>query len=120
MSRLYSPNADNALCRIRFRDGKERTIAARDLASGRLIENICRTARRLAFLREIRAGGAGVRVKDMEDSVSQTLERMRTILTVHNAHAYLTDLPQDVDVVSVEPIVRKVKHPHHYLNSTAA
>lgn len=120
VSRFYSPNADNELCKIRFRDGKQRTIAARELASGRLIENICRTARRTAFLREVRGGSTGVQTKDMEDSVSQTLERMRTILTIHNAHAYLADLPQDVDVVSVEPIVRKVKQTHQYLNSSAA
>ena len=120
VSRFYSPNADNELCKIRFRDGRQRTIAARELASGRLIENVCRTARRSAFLREIRGGTAGVQLKDMEDSVSQALERMRTILSIHNAHAYLADLPQDVDVVSVEPIVRKVKHAHQYLNSAAA
>jgi hypothetical protein len=29
-------------------------------------------------------------------------------------HAYLSDLPQDVDVVSVEPVVRKVARPHRY------
>jgi hypothetical protein len=44
---------------------------------------------------------------------------MRTILTIHNAHAYLADLPQDVDVVSVEPILRKVKQPHRYLTQPA-
>jgi hypothetical protein len=38
------------------------------------------------------------------------------MLTIHNAHAYLSDLPQDVDVVAVEPILRKVKQPHQYLN----
>ncbi|SPE55279.1 putative Proteasome-associated ATPase [Verrucomicrobia bacterium] len=116
VSRLYSPNADNELCRLKFRDGNQRTIAARELASGRLFENICRTARRSAFLREVRGGEPGVRLADMEDAVGQTLERMRTTLTVHNAHAYLNDLPQDVDVVGVEPAVRKVKQHHQYFN----
>ena len=46
VSKFYSPNADNELCRLRFRDGRQRTIVARELASGRLFENVCRTARR--------------------------------------------------------------------------
>lgn len=116
VSKFYSPNADNELCRLKFRDGRQRTIVARELASGRLFESVCRTARRAAFLREVRGEAPGVRAVDMEDAVGQTLERMRTTLTIHNAHAYLSDLPQDVDVVAVEPIVRKVKQPHQYLN----
>ena len=115
VSKFYSPNAGNELCTLRFRDNKQRIIVARELASGRLFENVCRTARRAAFLREVRGGAAGVQWCDMQDATSQTIERMRTILTIHNAHAYLADLPQDVDVVSVEPVVRKVKQPHHYL-----
>ena len=84
-----------------------------------MFENVCRNARRSAFLREVRGGGEGVRLSDMQDAVSQTLERMRHTLTINNAQAYLHDLPQDVDVVSVEPIVRRVKQPHKYLNQPA-
>jgi proteasome-associated ATPase len=116
VSQFYSPNAGNELCTLRFRDGKQRVIVARELASGRLFENVCRSARRSAFLREVRGGVTGVQLSDMQDAVSQTLERMRHTLTINNAQAYLHDLPQDVDVVSVEPIVRKVKQPHKYLN----
>jgi proteasome-associated ATPase len=116
VSQFYSPNAGNELCTLRFRDGKQRVIVARELASGRLFENVCRTARRSAFLREVRGGVAGVQLSDMQDAVSQTLERMRHTLTINNAQAYLHDLPQDVDVVSVEPIVRKLRQPHKYLN----
>jgi ATP-dependent 26S proteasome regulatory subunit len=119
VSQFYSPNAGNELCTLRFRDGKQRIIVARELASGRLFENVCRSARRSAFLREVRGGVAGVQLMDMQEAVSQTLERMRTTLTIRNAQAYLPDLPQDVDVVSVEPIVRRVKQPHKYLNQPA-
>ena len=119
VSQFYSPNAGNELCTLRFRDGKQRIIVARELASGRLFENVCRTARRTAFLREVRGGVPGVQLSDMQEAVSQTLERMRSTLTIRNAQAYLSDLPQDVDVVSVEPIVRKVKQPHKYFNQPA-
>jgi proteasome-associated ATPase len=119
VSKFYSPNGDNELCRLRFRDGKQRVVAARELASGRLFESVCRAARRFAFLREVRGGGAGVRVRDMETAVDDALDRLRTTLTVHNTHAYLADLPQDVDVVSVEPFTRKVKRPAQFINEPA-
>jgi len=119
VSQFYSPNGGNELCTLRFRDGKQRVIVARELASGRLFENVCRTARRSAFLREVRGGPVGVQLIDMQDAVSQALERMRRTLTINNAQAYLPDLPQDVDVVSVEPMVRRVKQPHKYLNQPA-
>jgi len=119
VSQFYSPNAGNEVCTLRFRDGKQRIIVARELASGRLFENVSRSARRSAFLRDVRGGAAGVQLVDMQDAVSQALERMRHMLTINNVHAYLADLPQDVDVVSVEPIVRRVKQPHKYLNQMA-
>jgi proteasome-associated ATPase len=116
VSRIYSPNGDNELCQIRLRDGSRRTVAARELASGRLFESICRTARRLAFLREIRGGEPGVRAADMETAVGEALDRMRTLLTVHNARSYLPDLPQDIDVVGVDPAGRRGKAARPHLN----
>jgi hypothetical protein len=52
----------------------------------------------------------------MEQAVIEGIERLRTQLTPNNVHAYLADLPQDVDVVSVEPVVRKVPNARRYLN----
>jgi hypothetical protein len=46
------------------------------------------------------------------------MERLASTLTTRNAHVYLTDLPQDIDVVSVEPVARKVARPHRYLNTS--
>jgi proteasome-associated ATPase len=117
VSRFYSPNADNDLCTVRFRDGKTRIVVARDLASGRLFEQVCRAACRAAFLRDLRGGDVGLRVADMEDALVDAMQRLASTLSPRNAHAYLSDLPQDVDVVSVEPVVRKVPRPHRYLNA---
>ena len=118
VSRFYSPNADNDLCVLKFRDGKTRMVAARDLASGRIFEQVCRAARRSAFLREVRDGDTGLRLTDIEDAVSDAFERLATTLSLRNAHAYLGDLPQDIDVVSVEPIKRKLTRPHRYRNES--
>ncbi len=114
VARFYSPNAANELCVLRFRDGKTRTVAARELASGRTFTQICRAARQAAFLRDVRGGVPGLQAADIADAVADTIERLGSTLTVQNVHAYLSDLPQDVDVVSIEPIVRKLKRPRHY------
>jgi proteasome-associated ATPase len=116
VSLIYAPNADNAVCRIRFRDGKERTINARELVSGRFFQQVCENACRRAFVREVRGGESGLNAADMEQAVSEGIQRLRTQLTPINAHAHLADLPQDVDVVSVEPVVRKVANLRRYLN----
>lgn len=117
VSRFYSPNADSELNSIRFRDGKTRIITARDLASGRIFEQVCRAARQRAFLRDVRGGEGGLQVEDMQNAVGNALERLASTLSPRNVYSYLADLPQDIDVVSVEPIVRRVKQPHRYLNS---
>lgn len=118
VSRLYSPNAENQLSVIKFRDGKTRTVAAGELMSGRTIEQICRAARQAAFLRDVRSKDRGVRVEDVEEAVSQAIDRLATALAPRNAHAYLPDLPQDVDVVAVEPVRRQASRSHRYLNNS--
>jgi ATP-dependent 26S proteasome regulatory subunit len=118
VSRLYSPNAGNEVATLRFRDGRSRTITARELISGRVIEQICRAARQSAFLRDVQGGAAGVRAEDMEQSVAATIDKLTTTLTRMNVHAYLHDLPQDIDVVAVEPVVRRVRRPHAYTKAS--
>jgi SpoVK/Ycf46/Vps4 family AAA+-type ATPase len=121
LARIYSPNSRFAeLCRIKFRDGKTRTVSARDFASGRLFAQICRGACLLAYEREIRTGQRGVQVCDMEEAVAAAMEKVSTALTIHSVRNQLPDLPTDVDVVGVERLVRKVTRPHRFLNAPVA
>lgn len=115
---LYSPNADNTIAELRFRDGTSRTITAKELLSGRTIEQICVQARRRAFQRHTEAGTPGVRVEDMEEAVAQALQRLASTLSPLNARALLSDLPHDLDVVAVEPVRRRVAR-HRYLHRAA-
>ena len=116
VSRFYSPNADNEISTIRFRDGKDRTVFARELVSGRIFEQVCRHARRVACERELRGEGEpGLRRDDIDSAVTAAMQRMATTLSVENAHSYL-DLPPDLAVVSVRPVIRKVKRPGDYLD----
>ncbi len=114
VSRLYAPNADNELCKVQLRDGSTRTVHARDLASGRLFEQIALATRERAFRRHLRAEGVGVRAADAADAVEDALLRLATTLTVHNTRAHLNDLPDDVDVVRVEPIRRRPERARRY------
>jgi ATP-dependent 26S proteasome regulatory subunit len=115
VSRFYSPNAEGSqLCRLHFRSGAARVVAARELMSGRIIEQICRAMCRTAFWRDVNGGAVGIGMTDLDAAVADTLERLRTTLTPRNAHAYLDDLPQDNDVVRVESLVSRVARPHRY------
>ena len=117
VSNLYAPNAADALCTLHFRDGKTRPVGVRELVSGRLFEQICRSARQSAFERHVAGGTAGVRVVDMEKAVSAATQRLATTLTLHNVREHLEDLPQDADVVRVETPQRRVVRPIRYLNT---
>ena len=46
------------------------------------------------------------------------MERLASTLSRQNVHAYLSDLPPDVDVVGVAPVVRRVARPHRYRNDS--
>ncbi len=117
VSLLYSPNAEKELCELHFRDNSTRRVSASDLLSGREIKQICFRACQTAYLREVRGGSPGVTTNDMRDAIAETLKKLRTTLTVRNAHAYLPDLPEDMDVVDVRVIDQKVDRPHRYINA---
>lgn len=115
---LYSPNADNTVAELRFRDGSARPVAAREMLSGRTIEQICVHGRRNAFRRHAEGGTQGVRVEDMEAAVALALDRLASTLSPANASALLSDLPQDLDVVAVKPVRRKVAAHRYFHRST--
>ena len=41
---------------------------------------------------------------------------VRGQISRQNVHHHLSDLPQDMDVVAVEPVERRVKRPHRFVN----
>ncbi len=118
VSRLYDPNADNAIAVLNFRDSSSRTVVAAELVSGRLLKQMCERARLAAFERHAGGGASGLVAQDMECAVDDTIDRMTRLLTRANARNYLADLPQDNDVVSVQPVDRRVR-PHRYLQPRA-
>jgi proteasome-associated ATPase len=116
VSKVYSPNGDSDLLAITFRDGKRRTVRAKELLSGASIAKIALSAKERACLEEIETGQTGIRLKHVLSAIAEELESIAGTLTPANCRQHLTDLPQDVDVVRVEAIQRKVARPHAYLH----
>lgn len=104
---LYDPNGGNQVATLRFRDGSTRAVSARDLMSGRIIEQTSLAVRQRAFERAAEGSEAGITLGDMAAAIADTLEQLRATLTVRNAGNYLADLPQDIGVVAVESVAAK-------------
>lgn len=115
VSRIYAPNGHGPLCTVKFRDGSAREVGPRDLASGRTIEQICRAARQRAFRRACTGGARGLHEEDMHAAVEDTLQRLATALTPHSVRSYVDTLPQDGDVVAVNPAAGRIARKHTYL-----
>lgn len=116
VARMYSPNGDSDLVAITFRDGKRRVISARELISGASIAKIALSAKERACMDEIETGEVGVRLKHVQAAIAEELESLAGTLTPANCRHHIMDLPQDVDVVRVEPLKRKVARGHAYLH----
>ncbi len=117
ISQIYSPNGDSELAIITFRDGKRRTVQARDLINGAEIAKIAQIATERACLREAEKGPSGVSLEDVFSGVADFFETATQGLTPVNCRSHLDDLPQDMDVVRIDPVKRKVPRPYSYLNS---
>jgi len=114
VSRLYAPNGEGDVATVMFRDGTRRTIQARDVMTGASIAKIARVAIEQACQREVERGESGVRTSDVLDAITDEIECAVGALTPANCHAFIGGLPQDLAVVRVEPVVRRVRRPHHY------
>lgn len=117
VSTIFVADGTSDLAHIMFRDGKRRPVRACDLLSGAGIAAIADAAIERACVREARGGDSGVRLPDVLAAVGDYFQSAASALTPHNCNNYLDDLPQDVDVVRVEPVLRKVRQPYRYFNA---
>jgi len=117
VSRLYAPNGMGDLATLTFRDGRRRPVRAADLVSGALIAAICQAALERACQREHQAGEAGLGAADLLSELDAALATAAAALTPRNCHQHLDDLPQDLDVVKVEPVVRRARAEYRVLRA---
>ena len=115
VARIYAPNGAGALATLVFRDGHRQTVRPPDLVSGALLVNAFRSASERASYRHVETGREGLEAADLTDALDEEFTTAARALTPSNSRQYLQGLPQDSDVVSVEPVVRKVSRPQQHL-----
>ena len=114
VAQLFAQTTDTELARLTLRDGKQRLVRAADLVSGAQLQFIAQAAIERACVREAEGGPEGLNTADIDAAVFGFFAAATRALTPHSARNYLRDLPQDIDVVRIDHIQRKVKHPHRY------
>lgn len=114
IAQLFASTRETELADIVLRDGKHRLVRAADMVSGAQLESMAQAAVERACVREAEGGPPGVSDNDILTAVSDFCRSAVRVLTPRNARNYLRDLPQDVDVVRVDLLLRKVSHPHRY------
>jgi proteasome-associated ATPase len=114
VAQLFAQNTDTELARLTLRDGKQHLVRAGDLVSGAHLQFIAQAAIERACVREAEGGPEGLNTADIDAAVFNFFITAPCALTPRNARNYLRNLRQDIDVVRIDPIQRKVNHPHRY------
>jgi proteasome-associated ATPase len=68
---MYRDDADNEFLEVTYQNGDKEVLYFKDFASGAMIENIVRRAKKLAIKRLLAGGEKGICVDDMLASISQ-------------------------------------------------
>ena len=71
VAEMYSAEERNEFLEVTYQNGDKETMYFRDFASGAMIENIVRRAKKLAIKRVIAGGPAGITLDDLLQSVTQ-------------------------------------------------
>ena len=68
---MYRDDVENRFLEVTYQNGDKEVLYYRDFASGAMIENIVRRAKKLAIKREIAKEGSGIRTQDLLESIRQ-------------------------------------------------
>src|SRR5688500_6351029 len=68
---MYATDDDNRFIEVTYQNGDKEVMFFKDFASGAMIENIVRRAKKLAIKREIAGEGRGVTEQHLLDSIRQ-------------------------------------------------
>ena len=71
VAEMYRADDDNRFLEVTYQNGDKEVLYYRDFASGAMIENIVRRAKKLAIKREIAREGTGIRTSDLLESIRQ-------------------------------------------------
>src|SRR5438874_9353601 len=68
---MYNTNDDNRFLEVTYQNGDKEILFFKDFASGAMVENIVRRAKKLAIKRRIAGEGKGIRTEDLLASIKQ-------------------------------------------------
>jgi proteasome-associated ATPase len=71
VSEMYRAEESNQFLEVTYQNGDKEVMYYKDFASGAMIENIVRRAKKLAIKRVIAGEGRGIRTQDLLDSIKQ-------------------------------------------------
>ena len=71
VAEMYLDDERNEFLEVTYQNGDKETMFFKDFASGAMIENIVRRAKKLAIKRVIEGGPKGIRLEDLTDSIRQ-------------------------------------------------
>ena len=71
VAEMYRADDANRFLEVTYQNGDKELLYYRDFASGAMIENIVRRAKKLAIKREIAGEGSGIRTSDLVESIRQ-------------------------------------------------
>jgi proteasome-associated ATPase len=71
VERMYAEDDDNRFLEVTYQNGDKEVLYFRDFASGAMIENIVRRAKKLSIKRQIEGGARGISVDDLVASIKQ-------------------------------------------------
>jgi proteasome-associated ATPase len=71
VAEMYRDDESNQFLEVTYQNGDKEIMYYRDFASGAMIENIVRRAKKLAIKRVIAGGSPGIRTQDLIDSIKQ-------------------------------------------------
>ena len=71
VTNMYRIDAENRFLEVTYQGGDKEILYFKDFASGAMIENIVRRAKKLAVKREIATQGRGLRTQDLLESIRQ-------------------------------------------------
>jgi proteasome-associated ATPase len=71
VAEMYRADEENQFLEVTYQNGDKEVLYFKDFASGAMIENIVRRAKKLAIKRTIAGEGRGIRTSDLLDSIKQ-------------------------------------------------
>jgi proteasome-associated ATPase len=68
---MYRSDRENEFLEVTYQNGDKEIMYFKDFASGAMIENIVRRAKKLAIKRHLADGGKGIKLADLVESIHQ-------------------------------------------------